>query len=109
MGKQSMKHEPIAPTPIRHGELLRPFRRTLGSWCSDILLTAGFVAMTLVACRRHTTDNEPDPIPECEEYEKIFDSCMSQDAAIARTIAIQAQTEEDRAHTRELCRVNTLR
>ena len=76
----------------------------------EIRARAMGLAMTVlvVACRAGSGD-APEPVPECQEYERLYNSCMGQKLAIASQPAALASSEEQRARLKKLCSENLAR
>jgi hypothetical protein len=66
------------------------------------------LAVTLLGCGSHGSSSSkgPDPVPECQEYERLFNSCTGQKAAIATQPAALSSSEARRAELKELCVAN---
>ncbi len=62
----------------------------------------------LSSCRARTTD-DPEPVAECQEYERVFARCMHVDAGISTQPEALAKTDEDRERIRKICSSNLAR
>jgi hypothetical protein len=67
----------------------------------------GFVlwAALAAACRAGATD-QPEPVAECQAYERAFARCTGIDAPIATQPEALAATDEAREHLKKVCSAN---
>ena len=62
----------------------------------------------LAACGGHkTSSDEPEPIPECLQYQEALSVCTGQNLPISHET--QVMPESERAQARKLCAVNLRR
>lgn len=77
-----------------------------GGWARRAVVL--LLAIAVVSCRARTTD-DPKPVAECQEYERLFARCTGVDAAISTQPATLAKTDEDRQRIRKICLSNLVR
>ena len=62
----------------------------------------------LVGCgSKNTTSDGPEPIPECQQYQKALAACTGQELPISHET--QIMPEDQRAQARALCATNLRR
>jgi hypothetical protein len=66
------------------------------------------LAIGALSCRARTTD-DPEPVAECQEYERLFARCTGIDAAISTQPEALARSDEDRQRIRKICWSNLSR
>jgi hypothetical protein len=63
----------------------------------------------VVGCRSGAADT-PEPIPECESYERAFAHCLGQGGSVSiQGAALAGMSAEDRDRLRSLCVTNLQR
>jgi hypothetical protein len=69
------------------------------------------VAATLaVGCGgRKSSSDTPEPIPECQEYDRAFAACMLRDAGVSEQATALATSTAERSRLKELCVTNLKR
>lgn len=72
------------------------------------VLIGALIPSLLVACGGLATKSDtPEPIPECEQYQKALAACTGQDLPISHET--QMMPEDQRAAARSLCATNLRR
>jgi hypothetical protein len=70
--------------------------------------TVSLLLFAMPSCRVRTTD-DPEPVAECQEYERAFARCTGVDAGISTQPEALAKTEEERQRIRQICSSNLVR
>ena len=64
------------------------------------------MAVACGACSGRVSSRGPEPIAECQEYQRVLGRCLGHSVALPIANAPVGQTKEQIASTRELCAAN---
>src|SRR5258708_3211766 len=80
--------------------------RSCGRWLSPAVSLAFLLA---AGCGSRAGREQPKPIAECQEYEKVLARCTGRSEAVATHPSVLASSEEQRARLKALCGTNIQR